>query len=107
MNGDQLFFLETQFVRATKHEFSSAPFAQALLRNLRLLRGEGLGIRKLGNLIATFQDGRFFYQDMFNMSNVGNSWNTVVIYPLPCTVYMSICSMNSVSSSNIRTVYRY
>ena len=39
---------------------SCLPFAQALLRNLRLLRGEGLGIRKLGNLIATFRDGRFF-----------------------------------------------
>lgn len=49
----------------------------------------------------------FFCQDMFNMFNVGNSWNTVVIYTLPCTVYMSICSMNSVSSSNIKTVYRY
>ena len=49
----------------------------------------------------------FFNQDMFNMFNVGNSWNIVVIYTLPCTVYMSICSMNLVSSSNIRTVYRY
>lgn len=48
-----------------------------------------------------------FNQDMFTIFNVGNSWNTVVIYTLPYTVYMSICSRNSVSSSNIRTVYRY